>query len=147
MAFNDALDLAETAICQNRWKQYTAKCKTFQYLSKKLLYRLVKFCYVRMCLKKQTMYIIIYLISLNIIKRFCNLDFQNTLTQTQDRAFRRISELKEQIQLDQLAKKDLEENYRLMLEEKDEHLKVFRTQVRTWTLQWVKRSEHEHLNV
>lgn len=77
------------------------------------------------------MYIIIYLISLNIIKRFCNLDFQNTLTQTQDRAFRRISELKEQIQLDQLAKKDLEENYRLMLEEKDEHLKVFRTQVRT----------------
>lgn len=84
-----------------------------------------------MCLKKQTMYIIIYLISLNIIKRFCNLDFQNTLTQTQDRAFRRISELKEQIQLDQLAKKDLEENYRLMLEEKDEHLKVFRTQVRT----------------
>lgn len=58
-------------------------------------------------------------------------DFQNTLTQTQDRAFRRISELKEQIQLDQLAKKDLEENYRLMLEEKDEHLKVFRTQVRT----------------
>lgn len=53
------------------------------------------------------------------------------MTQTQDRAFRRISELKEQIQLDQLAKKDLEENYRLMLEEKDEHLKVFRTQVRT----------------
>ena len=54
---------------------------------------------------------------------------QNTLTQTQDRAFRRISELKEQIQLDHLAKKDLEDNYRLMLEEKEEHMKVFRTQV------------------
>jgi hypothetical protein len=28
-----------------------------------------------------------------------------------------------------MAKKDLEENYRLMLEEKDEHIKVFQTQV------------------
>lgn len=83
-----------------------------------------------MCLKKQIVYIII-LVNIFKLKIFCNHDFQNTLTQTQDRAFRRISELKEQIQLDQLAKKDLEENYRLMLEEKDEHLKVFRTQVRT----------------
>lgn len=48
---------------------------------------------------------------------------------TQDKAFRRISELKEQIQLDTMAKKDLEENYRLMLEEKEEHLKVYQTQV------------------
>ena len=55
---------------------------------------------------------------------------KTTLTITQDKAFRRISELKEQIHLDMMAKKDLEENYRLMLEEKDEHIKVFQTQVR-----------------
>lgn len=48
---------------------------------------------------------------------------------TQDKAFRRISELKEQIKLDMMAKRDLEENYRLMLEEKDEHIKVFQMQV------------------
>lgn len=55
--------------------------------------------------------------------------FQTTLTMTQDKAFRRISELKEQIKLDMMAKRDLEENYRLMLEEKDEHIKVFQMQV------------------
>ena len=47
----------------------------------------------------------------------------------QDRAFRRMSELREQIQLDQLAKRDLEENYRLLLDEKDEYLKVLNMQV------------------
>ena len=75
--------------------------------------------------------------------------FQNTLTQTQDRAFRRISELKEQIQLDQLAKKDLEENYRLMLEEKDEHIKVFRTQVEHIKMIEVFRPQvkQEHIEV
>ena len=54
---------------------------------------------------------------------------QNTLTSSQDKAFRRISELKEQIQLDQMGKQHLEENYRLMLEEKDELIKVLQTQV------------------
>ena len=54
---------------------------------------------------------------------------QSTLTNTQDRAFRRISELKEQIQLDTMAKRDLEENYRLMLEENGERIKVYQTQV------------------
>ena len=54
---------------------------------------------------------------------------QNALTTSQDKAFRRISELKEQIQLDQLAKQHLEDNYRLMMEEKDELLKVLQTQV------------------
>lgn len=51
------------------------------------------------------------------------------MTKSQDKAFRRISELKEQIQLDQLAKVDLEQNYLLMLEEKEELIKVLRTQV------------------
>ncbi|CAG2237564.1 GOLGA4 [Mytilus edulis] len=55
---------------------------------------------------------------------------KTTLTMTQDKAFRRISELKEQIKLDMMAKRDLEENYRLMLEEKDEHIKVFQMQIR-----------------
>ena len=54
---------------------------------------------------------------------------KTTLTQSQDRAFRRMSELREQIQLDQLAKKDLEDNYRLMLEERDEFTKVLQMQV------------------
>lgn len=55
--------------------------------------------------------------------------FKNTLTQSQDRAFRRISELKEQIQLDQKAKHDLEENYNFVIEEKGEFIKVLQTQV------------------
>ena len=54
---------------------------------------------------------------------------KTTLSQSQDRAFRRMSELREQIQLDQLAKKDLEDNYRLMLEERDEFIKVLQMQV------------------
>jgi hypothetical protein len=55
---------------------------------------------------------------------------KNTLTVTQDKSLRRISELKEQVELDQLAKQDLEQNYRLMLEEKDELVRVLQTQVR-----------------
>jgi hypothetical protein len=54
---------------------------------------------------------------------------KTTLSQSQDRAFRRMSELREQIQLDQLAKRDLEDNYRLMLEERDEFNKVLQMQV------------------
>jgi len=54
---------------------------------------------------------------------------QTTLTQTQDKSLRRISELKEQTQLDYQAKKDLENNYQLMLDEKDEVIQVLRTQV------------------
>ena len=42
---------------------------------------------------------------------------------------RRISELKEQSQLDYQAKKDLENNYQVMLDEKDELIQVLRTQV------------------
>jgi len=56
---------------------------------------------------------------------------QTTLTQSQDKSLRRISELKEQTQLDYQAKKDLENNYQLMLDEKDEVVQVLRTQVHT----------------
>ncbi|XP_036362294.1 golgin subfamily A member 4 isoform X4 [Octopus sinensis] len=55
---------------------------------------------------------------------------KKNLAHSQDKSFRRISELKEQINLDQLAKRDLEENYRLMLDEKDEQVNVLKTQVR-----------------
>ncbi|GAB1603388.1 golgin subfamily A member 4-like isoform X3 [Argonauta hians] len=55
---------------------------------------------------------------------------KKNLAQSQDKSFRRISELKEQINLDQLAKRDLEENYRLMLDEKDEQVNVLKTQVK-----------------
>ncbi|VEL40310.1 unnamed protein product [Protopolystoma xenopodis] len=48
---------------------------------------------------------------------------------SQEKAFRRISELQEQINLDQQAKRDLELNYRLLLDEKDEFAKVLRIQV------------------
>jgi len=55
--------------------------------------------------------------------------WQTTLTQSQDKSLRRISELKEQVQLDYEAKKDLENNYQLMLDEKEEVIQVLRTQV------------------
>lgn len=54
-----------------------------------------------------------------------------TLTQSQDKAIRRISELREQSQLDGQAKRDLEQNYTLMLEEKDELNRVLKLQVRS----------------
>jgi len=56
---------------------------------------------------------------------------QTTLTQSQDKSLRRISELKEQAELDHQAKRDLENNYQLMLDEKDELIQVLRTQVST----------------
>ncbi|GAB6033442.1 hypothetical protein CHUAL_013327 [Chamberlinius hualienensis] len=52
------------------------------------------------------------------------------LSETQDRAFRRISEMKEQSQLDQKAKAHLEDTYRTNLEEKDQLISVLHTQVR-----------------
>ena len=55
---------------------------------------------------------------------------KTNLTTSQDKAFRRIAELKEQIQLDKLAKQHIEENYTLMLEERGEMVKVLQTQVR-----------------
>jgi len=54
---------------------------------------------------------------------------QDTLSQSQDKAFQRIAELREQIQLDHMAKVDVENNYRMLLEDKDELVKVLKTQV------------------
>ena len=54
---------------------------------------------------------------------------QDTLSQSQDKALGRMAELREQIQLHQLAKLDTENNYRMVLEDKDEMVKVLKTQV------------------
>ena len=51
------------------------------------------------------------------------------LTQSQDKSLRRLSELKEQLMLEQAAKRDVEQNYQLMLEEKNEQIKVCQLQV------------------
>jgi len=40
-----------------------------------------------------------------------------------------MAELREQIQLHQLAKLDIENSYRVVLEDKDEMIKVLKTQV------------------
>lgn len=55
--------------------------------------------------------------------------FQKTLTDSQDKAFRRISELKEQSELDKMAKQHVEDNYMMIMEEKNEQIKVLKTQV------------------
>ncbi|KAG0422578.1 hypothetical protein HPB47_001611, partial [Ixodes persulcatus] len=51
------------------------------------------------------------------------------LTESQDKALRRIGELREQAQLEQQAKAHLEENLRCILEEKEEMIKVLETKV------------------
>ncbi|KAF8569320.1 hypothetical protein P879_04986 [Paragonimus westermani] len=48
---------------------------------------------------------------------------------SQTRTFRRIDELREQVDLDKKAKQDVEVNYNLMLSEKDEFIRVLRLQV------------------
>lgn len=63
---------------------------------------------------------------------FCLTQFfiiQNTLIENQDKGLRRIAELREQCQLEQKAKAHLEENLRLLLEEKDSRICVLETQV------------------
>ncbi|XP_030846607.1 golgin subfamily A member 4 [Strongylocentrotus purpuratus] len=59
-----------------------------------------------------------------------NEKIKNIMTQTQDKALRRISELKEAAELDRGAKVHMEETFRLSLEEKDEMVKVLQTQVK-----------------
>ena len=51
------------------------------------------------------------------------------LAQIQDNAFQRIAELKEQNQRDHMARIDVENNYRMLLEDKSEMIKVLKTQV------------------
>ena len=54
---------------------------------------------------------------------------KNVMQQTQDKALRRISELKEQCQLEQKAKRHLEEELRSDLEEKEHIIKALQTKV------------------
>ncbi|XP_069071230.1 golgin subfamily A member 4 isoform X2 [Pleurodeles waltl] len=54
---------------------------------------------------------------------------QSILSQSQDKALRRISELREELQMDQQAKKHLQEEFDASLEEKDQLITVLQTQV------------------
>ncbi|XP_059929291.1 golgin subfamily A member 4 isoform X2 [Gadus macrocephalus] len=54
---------------------------------------------------------------------------QVILSQSQDKALRRIGELREELQMDQLAKKHLQEEFDATLEEKDQLITVLQTQV------------------
>lgn len=54
---------------------------------------------------------------------------KTVLTETQDKAIRRINELKEQCNLEQEAKRHLEENLQLSIEEKEEQIKALQTKL------------------
>ncbi|KAM4821728.1 golgin subfamily A member 4 isoform 2-T3 [Thomomys bottae] len=54
---------------------------------------------------------------------------QGILSQSQDKALRRIGELREELQMDQQAKKHLQEEFDASLEEKDQYITVLQTQV------------------
>ncbi|XP_074055159.1 golgin subfamily A member 4 isoform X2 [Macrotis lagotis] len=54
---------------------------------------------------------------------------QGLLSQSQDKALRRIGELREELQMDQQAKKHLQEEFDASLEEKDQYISVLQTQV------------------
>ncbi|XP_029850722.2 golgin subfamily A member 4 isoform X3 [Ixodes scapularis] len=69
-----------------------------------------------------------------VVKAYRALDsekekIKKILTESQDKALRRIGELREQAQLEQQAKAHLEENLRCILEEKEEMIKVLETKV------------------
>ncbi|XP_049622321.1 golgin subfamily A member 4-like isoform X2 [Suncus etruscus] len=51
------------------------------------------------------------------------------LSQSQDKSLRRIAELREELQMDQQAKKHLQEEFDASLEEKDQYISVLQTQV------------------
>uniref|UniRef100_A0A3B3ZBT3 GRIP domain-containing protein n=1 Tax=Periophthalmus magnuspinnatus TaxID=409849 RepID=A0A3B3ZBT3_9GOBI len=54
---------------------------------------------------------------------------QAILSQSQDKALRRIGELREELQMDQQAKKHLQDEFDAALEEKDQMISVLQTQV------------------
>ncbi|KAI5611533.1 golgin subfamily A member 4 isoform X1, partial [Silurus asotus] len=54
---------------------------------------------------------------------------QTILSQSQDKSLRRIGELREELQMDQQAKKHLQEEFDAALEEKDQMITVLQTQV------------------
>ncbi|XP_022792053.1 golgin subfamily A member 4-like [Stylophora pistillata] len=58
-----------------------------------------------------------------------NEKLQNNLTQSQDKALRRISEMKETVELEKQAKMHLEETLQLSLDEKEDIIKALQTQV------------------
>ncbi|XP_041365531.1 golgin subfamily A member 4-like isoform X2 [Gigantopelta aegis] len=95
-------------------------------ISKEDLYTYIK-KYERRAIKYKTKFLELATVYKDMIQE--REKIKNALAQSQDRAFRRISELKEQIQLDQAAKRDLEENYNFILEEKEEYIKVLHMQV------------------
>lgn len=57
------------------------------------------------------------------------LHFQSILSETQDKALRRIADLKEQCQLEQKAKAHLEESLRNDIEERDHIINTLNTKV------------------
>ncbi|MGH0119324.1 UNVERIFIED_CONTAM: hypothetical protein FKN15_002127 [Acipenser sinensis] len=57
------------------------------------------------------------------------LQTQAILSQCQDKSLRRIGELREELQMDQQAKKHIQEEFDAALEEKDQHITVLQTQV------------------
>lgn len=70
----------------------------------------------------------------DLVKAYQDLERENgkiktVMQQTQDKALRRISELKEQCQLDQKAKRHLEEELRSDIEEKQHVIEVLQTKV------------------
>ncbi|XP_064455717.1 golgin subfamily A member 4-like isoform X2 [Ornithodoros turicata] len=69
-----------------------------------------------------------------VVKAYKELDgekdkIKRILTDSQDKALRRIEELREQSHLEQKAKAHLEDNLRCLLEEKEEMIKVLHTKV------------------
>nr|XP_055237248.1 golgin subfamily A member 4 isoform X11 [Gorilla gorilla gorilla] len=54
---------------------------------------------------------------------------EGILSQSQDKSLRRIAELREELQMDQQAKKHLQEEFDASLEEKDQYISVLQTQV------------------
>ncbi|KAG8442722.1 hypothetical protein GDO86_011499, partial [Hymenochirus boettgeri] len=54
---------------------------------------------------------------------------QSIMSQSQDKALRRIGELREELKMDQQAKKHLQEEFDASLEEKDQFISVLQTQV------------------
>ncbi|XP_056147787.1 golgin subfamily A member 4 isoform X2 [Lampris incognitus] len=66
---------------------------------------------------------------------------QVILSQSQDKALRRIGELREELQMDQQAKKHLQDEFDAALEEKDQMITVLQTQVALMKKQFKKVSD------
>jgi hypothetical protein len=69
--------------------------------------------------------------------------FQNVLVESQDKALRRIAELKEQCQLEQKAKAHLEDALRNDLEEKDHLIRTLNTKIELLKLNGGKEQDDQ----